>query len=328
VARAGFFDDNRNRAYPFITGTAGRPISGVTTLINLPNSAIVDCGFTFGPNVDFDHKLHVVYLKQLRRVGNAFFFEFASTCPALAYATLTFTRTTTSDAYLTEFTDSGLDGLSLSGSEVDALIESTFQSLWTGFLVTGPLDELTAFVASNTTLTGTLADCVLEPALTRSSYKSAVTSINVANNDRTRYENPDYCPELVWPFPTNIIFIDSVFLRDLVLFQPGYNADIKQNIRDGSITFAAKVGAGEGQPCEEIPLFETEVPLAGISGLLSGGPACGETIQTINGVSKSNFTIQGSNGVQIESVPEENKLIIDINLAGVAVVIPESLSPA
>ena len=112
------------------------------------------------------------------------------------------------------------------------------------------------------------------------------------------------------------------------MFQPGYNADIKQNIRDGSITFAAKVGAGEGQPCEEIPLFETEVPLAGISGLLSGGPACGETIQTINGVSKSNFTIQGSNGVQIESVPEENKLIIDINLAGVAVVVPASLSPA
>lgn len=328
MARAGFFDDNRNRAYPFIAGTAARPIVGSPTLNNLPNSAIVDCGFTFGPTVDFNHRSHIVYLKELRRIGNAFFFEFASTCPALAYTTLTFTRTTTSDEYLTEFTDSGLDGLSLSGSEADAVVASTFQSLWTGYLVTGPLEELTALVPSNTTLTGTLADCILEPALTRSLFKSAITSINVANNDRTRYENPADCPELIWPFPTNIIFIDSTHLRDLIVFQPGYNAEIKQSTRDGTITFAAKAGSGEGQPCEEIPLFETEVPLAGISGLLSGGPACGETIRTINGVNRSNFTIQGGPGVQIESIPEENKLIIDINLAGVAVVIPASLSPA
>jgi hypothetical protein len=74
-------------------------------------------------------------------------------------------------------------------------------------------------------------------------------------------------------------------------------------------------------------LFNQEAPPIG-SGLLSGGSACGETIQTINGVSNGNFILQAGNGVQIESIPEENKVVIDINLAGAAAIIPESLIPA
>jgi hypothetical protein len=111
------------------------------------------------------------------------------------------------------------------------------------------------------------------------------------------------------------------------LLQSGYNTNLKQNDRDNAIVFNANVGAGDGQPCGEIPLFSGETGSPD-SGLLSGGTACGETIQTINGVSRSNFTIQAGTGVQIESVPNENKLVIDINLAGTAVVIPESLMPA
>jgi hypothetical protein len=38
--------------------------------------------------------------------------------------------------------------------------------------------------------------------------------------------------------------------------------------------------------------------------------------------------VQAGNGVQIEAIPEENKIIVDINLAGAAVIIPESLMPA
>ena len=125
----------------------------------------------------------------------------------------------------------------------------------------------------------------------------------------------------------DIIFVNSRCLLGSILIQSGYNCDIKQSDRDNAIVFNAKVGAGAGQPCGEIPLFSGEVPPSG-SGLLSGGASCGESIQTINGISNPNFIIQAGNGVQITSVPEENKLVIDINLAGANIVIPSSLVPA
>jgi hypothetical protein len=327
VARAGFFDDNRNRAYPFIVGTTARPIVGAATLINLPNSAIVDCGFVFGPSVDFDPTSHAVYLLRLRRTGAIFYFEFASTCPDLADVTVTFTRNVTDVEYLTEFADSGTAGVSLSYSGSGSLANDCVQPLWSGFLVTGPLTDAAAFLNTTGAITGTVSTCVVEPALLLSLYKSSVTSVNLANDDRTRYENPEDCDPMIWPYPVALTFVNSRCIRGDVLFQPGYNADVRQSYYDNSITFAANVGAGEGQPCAEIPLFNQEAPPTG-SGLLSGGSACGETIQTINGVSNGNFILQAGNGVQIESIPEENKVVIDINLAGAAAIIPESLIPA
>jgi hypothetical protein len=327
VARAGFFDDNRNRAYPFLTGTCNKPISGPITLMNLMNDVIVDCGFTFGPTIHYDASSHIVYLSKLRRVSNSLYFEFATTCPDLSGVVLTFTRNINDDEYQTEFTDSGTEGLSLSYSTSGSLAATCYQPGWFGYMVSGPLAAIATILPSSGTVTGTVADCIVEPALIRSMYKAAVTSINLANDDRTRYSSPDGCAAVSWPYPVDIIFVNSRCLLGNVLLQSGYNTNLKQNDRDNAIVFNANVGAGDGQPCGEIPLFSGETGSPD-SGLLSGGTACGETIQTINGVSRSNFTIQAGTGVQIESVPDENKLVIDINLAGTAVVIPESLMPA
>jgi hypothetical protein len=327
VARAGFFDDNRNRAYPFLTGTCNKPISGPITLMNLMNDVIVDCGFTFGPTIHYDASSHIVYLSKLRRVSNSLYFEFATTCPDLSGVMLTFTRNINDDEYQTEFTDSGTEGLSLSYSTSGSLAATCYQPGWFGYMVSGPLAAIATILPSSGTVTGTVADCIVEPALIRSMYKAAVTSINLANDDRTRYSSPDGCAAVSWPYPVDIIFVNSRCLLGNVLLQSGYNTNLKQNDRDNAIVFNANVGAGDGQPCGEIPLFSGETGSPD-SGLLSGGTACGETIQTINGVSRSNFTIQAGTGVQIESVPDENKLVIDINLAGTAVVIPESLMPA
>jgi len=327
VARAGFFDDNRNRAYPFLTGTYNKHISGPITLLNLMNDVIVDCGFTFGPTIHYDASSHIVYLSKLRRVSNSLYFEFATTCPDLSGVMLTFTRNINDDEYQTEFTDSGTEGLSLSYSTSGSLAATCYQPGWFGYMVSGPLAAIATILPSSGTVTGTVADCIVEPALIRSMYKAAVTSINLANDDRTRYSSPDGCAAVSWPYPVDIIFVNSRCLLGNVLLQSGYNTNLKQNDRDNAIVFNANVGAGDGQPCGEIPLFSGETGSPD-SGLLSGGTACGETIQTINGVSRSNFTIQAGTGVQIESVPDENKLVIDINLAGTAVVIPESLMPA
>ncbi len=327
MARAGFFDDNRNRAYPFLTGTCNKPISGPITLMNLMNDVIVDCGFTFGPTIHYDASSHIVYLSKLRRVSNSLYFEFATTCPDLSGVVLTFTRNIADDEYQTEFTDSGTEGLSLSYSTSGSLAATCYQPGWFGYMVSGPLAAIATILPSSGTVTGTVADCIVEPALIRSMYKAAVTSINLANDDRTRYSSPDGCAAVSWPYPVDIIFVNSRCLLGNVLLQSGYNTNLKQNDRDNAIVFNANVGAGDGQPCGEIPLFSGETGSPD-SGLLSGGTACGETIQTINGVSRSNFTIQAGTGVQIESVPDENKLVIDINLAGTAVVIPESLMPA
>lgn len=327
MARAGFFDDNRNRAYPFITGTVGNVVTGPVTLENLPESAVVDCGFTFGPTVNFDPTVHVVYLSKLRRAGSFFYFEFSSTCPDLAGVVLTFTRNVAADQYQTEFTDSGTEGLSLSYSASGSLAATCYQPVWTGFMVNGPLNATNDFLSSPGTITGTTSDCIVEPALLRSMYKAAITSVNLANDDRTRYSSPEGCGAIVWPYPVDIIFVNSRCLLGNLLVQSGYNSDVKQNDRENSIIFNARVGAGDGQPCNEIPLFSGEIPPSG-SGLLSGGASCGESIQTINGINSPNFTIQAGNGVQITSVPGENKLIVDINLAGAGIIIPSSLVPA
>jgi hypothetical protein len=268
-----------------------------------------------------------VYLSKLRRVSNSLYFEFATTCPDLSGVVLTFTRNINDDEYQTEFTDSGTEGLSLSYSTSGSLAATCYQPGWFGYMVSGPLAAIATILPSSGTVTGTVADCIVEPALIRSMYKAAVTSINLANDDRTRYSSPDGCAAVSWPYPVDIIFVNSRCLLGNVLLQSGYNTNLKQNDRDNAIVFNANVGAGDGQPCGEIPLFSGETGSPD-SGLLSGGTACGETIQTINGVSRSNFTIQAGTGVQIESVPNENKLVIDINLAGTAVVIPESLMPA
>ena len=86
-------------------------------------------------------------------------------------------------------------------------------------------------------------DATLEPALIVNLSNSFVVGVSLANDDRTRTENPDGCDEQVWPYPTGVIFVGARCLGGELLLKPGYNATIRQNAADNSIVLGAVVVA-------------------------------------------------------------------------------------
>ena len=100
---------------------------------------------------------------------------------------------------------------------------------------------------------------------------------------------------------------------------------IDQNAFDNSITITPRVGAGEGQPCDEVPLTAAETAPAG-STLLSGGPTCNEVIRTINGIPGPHYTILAGTGVTVAAdTTDTHRLNVDPHLLGLELgILPSS----
>lgn len=314
-----WFNTNANRSYPFVDRTVDRPGSGEVR--NLPDSAIVDAGFVMGTGAGFDAALHAVRLARVRRLPFEIEFEFESTAPAMFGSKLVFRRDITEPGYVTEDADSDASyGLSLSDPD-----EVCLEPLWSGFLVTGPVDALLEMLAdSDWELTGGAGQGAVEPALIQNLSGEYVSSLNLANDDRTRVDSPDGCDVTSWPEPPEPLYLNAACLRGAVSFSPGYNALIEQADTDNTLTFRAEVGAGAGQPCNEVPLYPGEAPAAGTP-LLSGGPACGQVLRSINGVGGRLFDVLVGLGFQLTALPDENKVVVDCNFSGLALC-PEDVS--
>lgn len=337
MAQQGFFDANRNRAFPFQDGTTARPIAGPLTLAQLADAVVVDCGFLVGPQTGFDPAAHRVVLRRIRRSGPTFFFDFAADCPGLLGVDLTFTRDLGTPRYATEWADSGpiWGSASITGSasaEQAAWDAGTHcgEPLWSGYLVTGDLDPLDLFLAGDGGV-GRGDGAVVEPALVQSLVGSRVTALAVVNADRTRVAaaDPD-CADPVWPHATGLNYINATCLRGEIRFRAGYNAVVRQVTADGSLVLGAAVGAGAGTPCGDVPLFPGETPPPG-SALLDGSQRCNEVLRSINGIGGPLLQVSAGAGIQITADPDTNALTIDVSMAGMAacydtIAISESLS--
>lgn len=308
MARSGWFNDNGARSFPFLQGSTGRPITGPVTLLNLPMTAIVDAGFISGPESGYTSE-HRVWLKRVRRASDVFYFEFASDAPELIANGLTFSRVISSSKYQTEHQESNLVGYS------DSLSQSSCREPgWTGYLVTGDLTDLATLLAVDGEITGTV---YVEPALVLNLSRSAVNSVNLANADRTRVTAADGCDEPIWPHETGTIFISKQCLTGAIGFSPGYNAIIRQSNTDNSLTFAAGVGAGAGEPCEQVPLFSGEQPAEG-SRFFDGSLGCGDVLRSFNGYGGRLFEFLVGVGARVLAVPDENKVTINLDMNGLA----------
>lgn len=305
-----FLNVNAFRSYPFLARTVGQPVDGPLTLNNLPFAVIVDAGFTAGPRSLFVSDEHIVYLAKISRSGDTFTFEFDSDAPAIAGNRLVFTRTLGDDLNSTEHLDGGSDF-----SESDSDLDACDDPLWSGYLTTGDLTRLDEFLSGDGEVLPGDVDVVVEPAEVINLAGSAVTSFNLANADRTRYEAPDECPPQTWSFPVGAIFIGDRCLVGEIVLKPGHGVVIRQNASDNSLTISAVVGAGEGPPCAEIPLFDGETAPDG-SSLLSGGVRCNEALRSINGIGGPVLRLVSSLGTAIVAIPEENKLVIDLDMTG------------
>lgn len=311
MAAPGFYNQNANRAYPFLRGSVAQPDDGPLTLRQLPNGVVVDAGFVINCKGRFQDGTHTVYLNKLTRQGSAFYFEFASDAPGLFEIPLIFTRFVSDPDYAVEFVDSGDTGTSSSSISV-SMVPGCTEPAWSGFLVTGRLEELELLLP----LDGVIerdGGSTVEPALVQNLSETYVTKVGIANADRTRTVVSDGCPDVVFPYPTGGVYIYEPCLIGDLIFVPGYNAVLRQE--EQALVFGASVGAGAGEPCGIVPLFEDETPPDG-STLPEGGLRCNELLRSINGVGGRQFEISAGLGVTIAAVPEEHKIIVDVNMFG------------
>ena len=324
MARPNFFNDNRNRTFPFQQGTAGigTPATGAVTMHQLPDDFIVDCGFIAGPESGFLDDEHTVFLYSISRASlNVFLFEFRSDAPELQDSPLIFSRNLADADYAREFLDSDIpeyiplsQSVSLSLSESESAVCG--EPFWSGYLVTGSL----AAIADRLSVGGTIVrlavdEAIVEPALIQNLNQSQVVSINIANSDRTRAIRPADCPQNKWSFETGLIYTNRECLQGDVKLRAGYNLSLNQFPASNTIRFVATVNAGLGEPCEEVPLFPAETPPTGAgNNLLAGDFYCNEALRTVNGLQGPNVNLFAESGVSITVDQATNTVVIDVDL--------------
>jgi hypothetical protein len=324
MARPNFFNDNRNRTFPFQQGTAGisTPASGSVTMHQLPDEFIVDCGFVMGPESGFLEDEHTIFLYKISRASlNVFLFEFRSDASELAATPLIFSRNLSAADYTTEFLESDIpEYIPLSQSVSLSLSESQAaecgEPFWSGYLVTGSMQAIVARLSIGDTIIRTSpAETIIEPALIQNLNESQVVSVNIANGDRTRALRPDYCPPNEWNFNTGEIYVNRKCLQGDVKLRAGYNISLNQIALSNTIQLSASVNAGLGEPCEEVKLFPGETPPIGApNNLLAGDFYCNEVLRAINGLQGPNLVIFAGSGVSITADQPTNTVLIDVDL--------------
>ena len=326
MASPQFYNENRNRHFPFVKNTVGSLTSTDGPIRRLLNEWIVYAGFVLGLESQFGFVFangqwrpveNQVFLQRIYRSGDQVFFEFDSDADLLHTYPLTFTRSSDDALYTVEYADS-------SNAPEDEIypLEPCMPPMWSGYLVTGNLQSLFALLADGQELHrgSDLACGIVEPALLRNQFRTYINDFSVANADRTRATAPHGCPPLTWDYPTDVIFVSARCIVGDIRWMEGYNCLITQNDTDNSITIGANVGSGAGQPCNEIPLAATETPpVDSTNPLLEGGPQCDQTVRSVNGLGGPQLTIFAGQGVSIVPVPGSNKVVVDVNMLGMAV---------
>lgn len=328
MPRAGFYNDNEYRAYPFVykktdavstfadlpangdiytvyltrdTNAKYRWTGNAYTAINLtdptlPDSCVVDAGIIMGLMSEFDVTQHIVWLASVSRADDVFTFVFRTNAPGAANQPLTFTRPAAATEWLSEHV-----------TETD----------WEGFFVTGPLTTLAAQLSNGASLTFTDVDCVLEPARIQSLVKSYLRSISLGNYRRTVVTPSAACIESSAATNNREIVVNAEGLQGDLRIKEGYNCRIEQTDFNRELRIGAAVGAGvapDNVICSnggELPLYDGEEPPDG-SQFLSGGPTCAETISTINGVGGGNINLVGGSGVVIQT--DDTNFAVKISL--------------
>lgn len=308
-----YYSENTGRSYPFLSDTTGVVPFNSTDTSTLPNEVIVDFGCTMGMDSAYIAGTHYVALRLVRRGSGTLTFRFVSNAPGLDGYALEFTFNST-DKYRTVFADAIVIG------DVDSDPEACVSGdRWYGLMTCGDLEQFYDDTApTEDVILGSAADIPkIEPALVISLVGSYVRSINLANQDRTRATRPAGCTPYTWPFDTGGIFVNARCIDGDTLFMSGFNVNVRK-AEGNAIVLDAGVGDGLGEPGSEIPLSEEEVAPEG-SSLLTGGPACGDLIRTINGVSAKDFTIDAGLGAKISLDPDNHLVEVDINMSQLSV---------
>jgi hypothetical protein len=310
MPRPGFYNDNEYRAYPFVYKI---DYFGAT----LPDSAVVDCGIIMGLSSGFSQNEHEIWLAAITRSSGLVRFEFATDAPGAAAVPLVFECAENGDEWTSVFNESG------AAADIDPAC--VFEPAWEGFLVPGPLTELIALLDENGgALSFPARERTLEPGRVQSLVKSYVRSVNLGNLPRVRALPPSDCQTSSDSLASADIVVNAVCMQGDLRIKEGYNCRIKQTDRLNDIRIGAEQGAGDAARSElcdhgsELPLYDGE-PFDEETGFYSGGPACDQTISTINGIGGTNVNIVGGTGVTVTANSATNTVTVALaqnNLVG------------
>jgi hypothetical protein len=307
MAVPGFLNDNTFRAYPLVGPKAPPMVRGSGGAYRLPEATLADLTAVIGPAVPFDPAVGL-RLAAVSRAGGTLTFLFAGGGVEMPVEVP--------------------EGAAEFSVHAGGAAEDGCDGDWADVRVTvGLLADLLAILPDGDDLTADDETPVLvEPARVQSLAGSYVTGISVANAPRTTAAAPDGCPgsssseaagsSSAGPGDGDVI-VSARCLRGEVRFIPGYNCTIRQSEADNALVIGAAVGAGDGEPCGEEPLYEGETSPDGGT-LLSGGPSCGQVIQRVAGLAGPNVQVIGGPGVVVRPSEEaENTLLVDVNFRGV-----------
>lgn len=329
-----WYDSNMGRSYPFKKGQFRITPTEPPSLALLPYGAIVDCGFMTYPAANFDPRIHSVYLSRIDKMDDTISIYFDSNAPNLAGNPIIFTRSLSDPTWTLEYANSQLNHVP---PEVE---ESCDGPLWSGYLVTGNMDAIAEFFVGVALGFAVFIDVPPEtPILNEGEYVtyavsssleslvavgpnihvlpsliqviSNVTAIHLANDERTRYENPSDCDPVSWPFTLADIYVNKRCVTEHVHFVAGYNVALRSQSSKNSLIVDAAVGAGKGEPCEEIRLCSSE---SVSSGALHGAESCNGVIRSINGEGGPMFYIHTGKGVELGIATAENKVTLDVSM--------------
>lgn len=314
MPRAGFYNDNEYRAYPFVMKKA------YASAQEFPAATIVDCGFIMGLDSAYDAATHAIYLHSVARTEDSFEFVFKTNAPGAADLPITFVYDLNAQEWDTNFAESAPNTADNFCAEEPA---------WDGFIVVGRLDELKellpavgviTFYAPTLITAEDTPDYTVEPARAQSLVRSYVRSIGVANYARPRVPDCGESSSSTTPMEDSEreIIVHSTCIRGNIKLKAGYNCAIRQPNNTNTLTVTAfrrdrGVTEAETEICQygsELPLIPGQVPPEGRP-FLSGGPACDELITSINGVGGNNVVIAADAGIQIVSLGD-NSIKIDV----------------
>lgn len=310
MAESSFLNANAHRAYPFLDVASGA---------SLPEASVVDFGCMVGLNSGWDDETSTVYLHRVRRSGDVYRFEFRSDAPGLQGWGLIFDRNINEAENTTSWEDAVAVG---SGSVSSESVQCADDPIWEGFLTIGSLADLADLLADGESLSGPFT---VEPARIQNLDRTYVRSFNLINADRTHIEAAPDCSLDAPNGDQDRLYVQTRCISGQVKFKEGFNCSIRQNAQENSLVISASVGAGAGQPCEEVPLYVQEAPANG-SPFLSGGPSCNEVLKTINGVPGPVIRLYTGTGIRAVPGSEEGVLIIRADLKDLAICRTSSLA--
>jgi hypothetical protein len=308
-----FYSTNTLREYPFVE------TSTISDDFNFPDKCIVD----FQCQMFGDHRYNLatdsVYLYSAVVTDGVACLTFLTTSEGLENWAIKFYRSETDDEYTTDFEQAVFIG---GGDPPELPIR------FEGYLTTGDIAALFAFCETHENLfTNEIAGkLVVLPSNVRvfggesKATGPFVHSFRLANSNRSRWNPPTGCGDIV-PWASGKTLYPGVFFDGNIKFTEGFNCLIREDEAGRSIIFGAGIGLGMGQPDVDIKLFPDE-QLGDGSIFYSGGPACSEIIQSINGVSSEIIQLAESPGVRITSSVQDHTVYVDFDISAVGLCEP------